>query len=73
MRRVVAVLVIALVGLVLTPSAVTQPPPVMDFPCEAVSTGQAFGTVHIVGDVQGGHIPEEHTPGMHRGFSQCVP
>jgi hypothetical protein len=73
MRRVLLVLLVALVALVLTPSAVTQQPDVMEFPCDLVSTGQAYGTVHIVGDVQAGIIPEEHTPGMHRGFSQCVP
>jgi hypothetical protein len=73
MRRVLIVLLVALVALVVAPSAVTQQPDVMPFPCEAVATGEAFGTVHIVGDVQAGIIPEEHTPGMHRGFAQCVP
>lgn len=73
MRRVLVVLLVALVALVVAPSAVPQQPDVMPFPCKVVATGQAFGTVHIRGDVQAGIIPEEHTPGMHRGFSQCVP
>ena len=75
MRRILVVLLVALVALVVAPSAVPQQPePPMVFPCQAVNfSGALYGTVHIVGDVQGGHIPEEHTPGMHRGFSQCVP
>lgn len=72
MRRVLVVLLVALTALLVAPSATTQVPEVMPFPCELVATGEAFGTVHIVGDVELDQIPEVHTPGMHRGFSQCV-
>ena len=73
MKRVLVVLLVALAALVVAPSAVPQQPPVMHFPCDLVLTGHDFGFGHVRGDVQNDQIPEVHTPGMHRGYSQCAP
>ena len=72
MRRVLVVLFVVLAGLLVAPTAAPQPPPTMAFPCAAFPTGQSFGKGHVREEAQAGTIPAEHTPGMHRGYSQCA-
>jgi len=72
MKRVFAVLFVVLACLVVAPSATPKQPDVMPFPCDAFGTGASYGTGHIAPAARAGLLPEDHTPGMHRGFSQCV-
>ena len=72
MRRVLVVLLVALTALLVAPSATTQPPEVMPFDCVEYATGFEYGTEHVSPAAQAGLLPEDHSPGMHRGFAQCV-
>ena len=73
MRRVLALLVVALACLVVAPSAAPQPPPAEPFPCEMFSSGASYGQDHVAPAARAGIVGHEHKPGHHRGFSQCVP
>ena len=73
MRRTLVVLLVALTALLITPSAISQPPVPDPFPCGDIATGVAFGTAHVSDEAMAGHLGAGgHSVGGHLGFSQCV-